>query len=860
MFAQQPSDYQYKTTQLFEFTGSNFQDVGTSADYEPGTGSFTVMFSMVAKKGSGTTQIIAGKGNASSGVAGWCAILGEGYLGFRICGGTTTGNYRASARILFPDSYLNQRVYVSAVVDRATGKVDLFLNGSNNNVAYTGFGPTSNVIDPSQNITTTSTLFLGQRSDAGAKFTGTLESLAIYKRALSLTEIRSVLPEGLVDLKISGISNFMFNSKQYAYDGLAVTSDVESVTFTPSFVGNLSITLNGSTLTSGTASAPIALILNEEKTIVLAVTNNTSNTTETYTFKLKRSTQTIKKVNVFTGGQEGYHTYRIPAIIKAPNGDLLAFCEGRKNGSGDAGNIDMVMKRSTDNGLTWNPIVTLVDFKQLLAADGRTYGSLYGDYTVGNMAPVVDMLDPNYPNGRIIMPFNTNGAEAEGTVMGGTGVREVWFITSADNGLTWSTPKNITLSVSKPNEPSFNPNYNFAEDWRWHAITPGHGIQLKNSKYAGRLVFPSNHSAGATGGTYFSHCFYTDDHGATWKLGENVGSNTNECIAAELSNGNVMINCRNYDGSGRRAVATSSDGGATWKNLFRDSQLPEPVCQGTILYNDDAKVLLFANPASTSGRNNLSVKTSFDDGKTWAIKRTVELADGAYSDLVLQNDKNVGLLYETSGYSVINYAIMNNEWIQGGERTSTIVGSGTTSNPITALAISGTMKNFSFNQNTYNYTVQANNTTSSITITPTATTGIITINGIVVNSGTPSGSITLQADVEEFINVTVTETDKVPVNYILKITRESSANGIRDTKKNASSIKCFPNPTKGVFTIGIPDNNVVDSVTVYDVTGNLVLIQKNSNTINLSNYSNGSYLMKINYDSHSIVTHICINK
>lgn len=846
MHAQQPADYVYKTTQAYEFTGSNFQDVGASANYEPGTGSFTVMFTMIAKRGSATTQIIAGKGNGSSGVAGWVAILGEGYLGFRVCGSPATGNFKASARILFPDSYLNQRVYVSAIVDRITGKVDLYLNGSNNGVAYTGFGPTSNVIDASQNITSTSNFFLGQRSDASVKFTGTIESLSIYKRVLNLTEVRSVLPDGLVDLRIDGISNFTFNAKQYAYEGLTVTSDVESVTFTPTFVGDLTVNLDGIALTSGITSTPIALNMNEEKTATLDVTNNISHTTETYTFKITRTTQSFKKVLVFKGGLEGYNTYRIPAIVKAPNGDLLAFCEGRKNGSGDAGDIDMVMKRSTDNGQTWGAVTTLVDFKLLLAPDDKTtYGSLYGDYTVGNMAPVVDMLDPDYPNGRIIMPFNTNGAEAEGTVMGGTGVREIWVIASADNGLTWSTPTNITLSVSKPNEPTFNPKYNFAEDWRWYAITPGHGIQLKNSKYAGRLVFPANHSAGATGGTYFSHSFYTDDHGATWKLGENVGSNTNECIAAELSNGNVMINCRNYDGSGRRAVATSSDGGATWKNLFRDSQLPEPVCQGTILYNDSANVLLFANPASTSGRNNLTVRTSFDDGKTWAIKRTVELADGAYSDLVLQNDKKVGLLYETSGYSVINYAIMNNEWIQGGERTSTTVGSGTISNPITGLTINGNVKNYSFNQNTYTYTVQVDNASSNITITPTAAAGTITVNGVVVNSGTPSTTISLQVDVEEFINVTVTETDKFPVNYILKITRESAMNGMRDTKQNSTLINCFPNPTNRFMTIQIPDNQEIIASTIFDMNGKKVLTQKNSNIIDLQNCNSGNYLLKV---------------
>lgn len=851
-----PDDHVYTLGQPYEFTGSNFINIGTSADYEPGTGSFSVMFSMIAKKGSATTQIIAAKGNAGSTVSGWMAILGEGYLGFRVCGTNTTGNYRASARIPFPDSYLHKLMYVSAVVDRTTGKVELYLNGSKNGVQYTGFGPTGNLIDANQNISSASPLYLGQRSDEGAKFTGRIEDFAIYKRALSISEIQSVMPEGLLAVNINGIENFVFNPHQYTYN-LSSTINVEDLSFNCTFVGDVTVTLNNDTLKSEENSKLITLNPDEEKTLILTVKKNATNTTESYKFNIKRTQQYLKKVTVFERNKEGYHTYRIPAIIRAPNGDLLAFCEGRKNGSGDAGDIDLVMKRSTDNGHTWSAVRMLVDFKQLLSPDSKTYGSLYGDYTVGNMAPVVDMMDPEHPNGRIVMPFNTNGAEAEGTVMGGTGVREIWVTTSDDNGYTWSTPKNITTSVSKPNEPNFNPAYNFAEDWRWYAVTPGHAIQLKKSKYAGRLVFAANHSAGATGGTYFSHCFYSDDHGKTWKLGNNVGAKTNEAIAAELSNGNVMINMRNYDGTGRRAVATSYDGGETWQNLFRDPQLPEPVCQGTILYNDSARVLHFANPASTSGRNNLTIRTSFDDGKTWAYKRTVELSDGAYSDLVLQSDQKIGLLYETSGYSLINYAIVNNEWIMGGEKTSSATGTGTQSNRLSKLVLSGNIKNFSFNPDIYSYTLSADYATPSITITPSAMAGSIFVNGKIVTSGSSTTPISLTPGTEEFINITVTETDKKPSNYIFRITREPSNTRISNKKKN--SLSCFPNPSKGIIYYHLPGNEQTE-ISVLSICGKNMPFSKTDTQIDLSLLENGTYVLQFKTVSGSFNQIVSLHK
>ncbi|NCW88363.1 MAG: exo-alpha-sialidase, partial [Chitinophagia bacterium] len=230
---------------------------------------------------------------------------------------------------------------------------------------------------------------------------------------------------------------------------------------------------------------------------------------------------------VFKSGDGGYATYRIPAIIKAPSGDLLAFCEGRVNSAGDFGNIDIVMKRSLDGGATWSSLQIVIDVDSLQA---------------GNPAPVVDWLDPNYPGGRIFLFYNT-GNNHEGEVRKGKGRRMVWYITSSDNGKTWSAPVDISFQVHR---------HGTQEDWRSYANTPGHALQLTRGIYAGRLIVAANHSEGAPKNRfedYRAHAFYSDDHGKTFLLSQSVSvPGGNESIAAELSNNRVLLNSRNQRG------------------------------------------------------------------------------------------------------------------------------------------------------------------------------------------------------------------------------------------------------------------------------------------------------------------------
>ncbi len=360
---------------------------------------------------------------------------------------------------------------------------------------------------------------------------------------------------------------------------------------------------------------------------------------------------------VYTSGQEGHKTYRIPAIIKNKQGHLLAFAEGRVHGSGDFGDINIVLKMSRDQGRTWSAPQTLVDYDSLQA---------------GNPTPVLDTSDPRFPQGRIFLFYNT-GNNHENEIREGKGLREVWYKTSTDGGLTWSTAVNITSQVHRPNQPARNPTYIFKEDWRHYANGPGHGMQFTQGPHAGRILIAANHSEGPRGergSDYRAHSFYTDDHGATFHLGASISiPGSNESSATEISGGRLMMNIRNQRGDIRqRIIGLSEDGGTTWKETYFDAQLPDPICEGSILTFAQAKgknILAFSNAADVKRRDQLTLRISYDDGKTWpnakliAQSSTEEEAKhdfAAYSDLVLVNKKTVGILYERKDYSQIVFS------------------------------------------------------------------------------------------------------------------------------------------------------------------------------------------------------------
>ncbi len=348
------------------------------------------------------------------------------------------------------------------------------------------------------------------------------------------------------------------------------------------------------------------------------------------------------EVDVFLSGTEGYHTFRIPATVTTSQGTVLAFCEGRSGGGGDSGNIDIVLKRSTDNGRTWSDLQVVADHQ----AD-----------TIGNPCPVVDSS-----TGRIWLPLTWNlGTDSEGHIMAGTSqdVRRVYITYSDDDGCTWAPIKEISETTRQPH-------------WRWYATGPGPAIQLTRGKYKGRLVVPANHSdhSDADQHPFRSHVLISDDHGETWRVGEVLDERTNESTVVELSDGRILDNMRSYHGKNRRAVATSDDGGETWSDVTFDDTLIEPVCQASLLrytFPEDGEKsrILFSNPASTA-RVMMTVRVSYDEAQTWPVAKLIYAGSSAYSCLTVLPDMSIGLLYERDGYKKITFAQFDLPWLTDG--------------------------------------------------------------------------------------------------------------------------------------------------------------------------------------------------
>lgn len=322
-----------------------------------------------------------------------------------------------------------------------------------------------------------------------------------------------------------------------------------------------------------------------------------------------------EQVDVFSRGEGDCHTYRIPAIVVAPSGALLAFCEGRRNSASDRGDIDLLLRRSHDGGRTWGEMQTV---------HGED-----GPVAIGNPVPVVDAS-----TGTVWLVFCRDN-------------RRVFVTSSADSGATWAAPREITGSVTLP-------------EWGgWYATGPCHGVQLAS----GRLVVPANHNAG---GQSVSHAIFSDDHGLTWQLGGSTSPRTNEVTMAEASGGVLHLNARSNHGKNRRAVARSADGGMTWSGAALDDALVEPVCQGSLLAaTDDGKpIFLFSNPASVR-RERMTVRISDDEGATWSPGRRLYEGSSAYSDLCDLGGGWFGCLYERDWYDHLTFARFHVSWLRG---------------------------------------------------------------------------------------------------------------------------------------------------------------------------------------------------
>ena len=352
----------------------------------------------------------------------------------------------------------------------------------------------------------------------------------------------------------------------------------------------------------------------------------------------------VFKVPVYQSGADGYNIYRIPTMVKAANGDLLAFAEARSGG--DASDIDIVVKRSTDAGKTWSPLQIVkdnADFLEYFPAGEAP------PITVGNQSPVVDFLDPVHP-GRIWMPFTLENDR-------------VFVAYSDDHGATWSDHVEITSSAKDPT-------------WGWYATGPVQGIQLTRGEHAGRLVIPSDH--GAPNSAQGAHVLYSDDHGQSWQIGAvdtNVrsqsNSSPNENFAVELVDGRVYFNARDAHSAnpGNRVFAYSEDGGLTYAQpqFTHDPRITTPVVQNSgvrfraIDEGDAENAILYAGPGDASAREDMTIRVSNDETGAWIKSTVIHQGPAAYSDLVKLDADRFGVLFEGGAalYDEIIFAYMD---------------------------------------------------------------------------------------------------------------------------------------------------------------------------------------------------------
>jgi len=326
--------------------------------------------------------------------------------------------------------------------------------------------------------------------------------------------------------------------------------------------------------------------------------------------------------------RKGVSCFRIPAIITVPNGDLIAAIDERVPSCGDlkfSKNINIVIRRSSDNGKTWTEIETIVDFPMGKSASDPSM--------------IVDKI-----TGEIFLFYNYMDLNKEKNIY------YLHVVKSTDNGKTWSEPEDITKQITKPE---------WHEDFKF--ITSGRGIQTSTGKLLHCMV---NLNSGM-------HLFASDDHGKSWYFIDTPIKPANESKVVELADGSWMVNART-NGKGVRAVHVSNDMGKTWMSKL-DSNLIDPGCNGSIIRYTSVKDgytknrLLFSNAKMKKGRKNMTVRISYDEGRSWSEGKTIYAGKSAYSSLTILQNGDIGLFFEKDGHKENLFVQFTLEWLTDGK-------------------------------------------------------------------------------------------------------------------------------------------------------------------------------------------------
>jgi len=344
--------------------------------------------------------------------------------------------------------------------------------------------------------------------------------------------------------------------------------------------------------------------------------------------------------SVFVGGQDGYACFRIPAMVTTTKGTVLAVADGRITNCHDIPNpLDLVLKRSTNNGKSWGPLQVIADYGKN-TNDTETYAAYDLTNPVPRVAAGDAALSLDRSNGRVWVLYD-NGAYVRGKPHNRALKLELRF--SDDDGATWSP--GIDLEAQNPGLRPEGADFMAA---------PGNGIQLLGGPHAGRLIF----AAYIWNKPFFSTVIYSDDHGKHWKRGGISAQGGGETQIAETAPGHLLVTIRNntFPEKGVRFFNRSSDGGETWGKPFYENAnqpaLPDPKCQASLLRVNE-NLLALANAADASSRVRMTLRLSKDGGETWPVSQVIYPGASAYSALSVLSNGDLGMLVEMDNYQRI---------------------------------------------------------------------------------------------------------------------------------------------------------------------------------------------------------------
>ena len=646
---------------------------------EPAAPVFTVCFWFMALT-AGHIQVMVNSGHRRADEAGWSCFLHSGQVVVSL---SCADGRQTAVAYPFPED--GRWHHVTAVIDDERAAIEAAFDG-----VPAGWRLSKLSLHPAAPPGGHPGLTVGGYTDAagghfsyafGRAGTGMIDDLRVYRRALTTDEIAAFAPRpgSPPDAQLTW-------QAPHREAPVRVCFDASSAMPPNPILACLWDWEDGSRELGSTVERDFAYAGAYRIQLTVVDANHRQSTT-VQTIVLDGPENPLRITPVFVNGADGYAAYRIPSIVRALNGDLVAFAEGRVESASDStATIRIVSKISCDHGHTWGPLQVVA--RNIVAGV---------EYAAMNPSPVVDTVRGT---GRLVLVFKKL-EHSEWEIAKGHGVMRTFSIVSDDHGRSWHDERDITAQVQRPHNSENLPTRpgtarldSRDSAWRIQVPTLGHAIQLRgapsNPATRGRLLHVgSRTTAGDSVFASMNYAFWSDNLGESWQIGAFItvrwdsssARGLNEATVVELVDGKILVNSRNYQHEQRvgcRAVTRGQfdrSGALVFGPVRHDPLLIEPTVQASMLrYSWPEQVetgscsrILFANPAHPRARANMTVRLSYDEGATWPIAKVVDPGPAAYSDLVVQADQRIGLLYECGATAGIAFANFTLDWLTDGQ-------------------------------------------------------------------------------------------------------------------------------------------------------------------------------------------------